>query len=130
MLPKTATAKFKLSGQSQTADHTRASIGGHAAALKVQAARALQGRPSVLMPHQSGGPNGTPGGAAQANWHDQVAQAAGAKLPTEHLHAAVDGLVQAKKLTPFQGQALKLHNGPLTGPHGIKTIHAIAAMVK
>lgn len=101
-----ATAKFANSGQSGGYNHGHASQMAHAAALKQQAARALQGLPTQRPPHPTGGPAGVPGGAVA-----QVSQATGA--PPMHVHAAIDGLVNAGKLTPFQGMALKVHKGPV-----------------
>jgi hypothetical protein len=109
-LKKAAVPKFASSAQSGTFNHGHASQMAHAAALRQQAARALQGRPTERPPVTPGGASGVPGGAPGGPVA-QVSQATGA--PPAHVHAAIDGLVGQGKLTPFQGMALKAHQGPV-----------------
>ncbi len=113
-LTSVAPSKFASSGQEGHFNHGHATQMAHAAALKQQAARALQGRPTERAPVAPGGPAGVPGGAPQ----DYKAQL---KAPLPHIHAAIDGLVNAGQLTPFQGMALKVHKGSVH-PHVVKMI--------
>jgi hypothetical protein len=113
-----STAKFANSAQSDGYNRGHASQMGHAAALKQQAARALMGLSTQRPPVTPGGPAGVPGGAVKAapvarpaGFKQHIMAATGASL--SHVHAAIDGLVGMGKLTPFQGTALKAHNGPV-----------------
>jgi len=102
-LNSSATAKFAQSAQGGGYNHGHASQMGHAAALKQQAARALQGRPTDRPPVTPGGASGVPGSAG--GFKAQLG------APPAHIHMAIDSLVKQGKLTPFQGTALKVHNG-------------------
>lgn len=122
-----ATAKFADSGQSGQYNHGHASQMGHAAALRLQAARALSGRPTAPAPMTPGGPTGTPGGAPTSFKQNLAAGAAqqGKMVGLPHIHAAIDSLAGKGHLSQFQAAALKAHNGHLVGPQGAATQTAI-----
>ena len=133
MLPRLSsagTAKFSTTGQTDSYNHGHASQMAHAAALKQQASRALAGRPTAPLPHPAGGPQGDPGGAPQVNYKLTMAHAAaqkGHKIGLHQIHGAIDSMAAKGKITPFQASALKQHNGPLKGPQGAATMHAIGS---
>ena len=124
-----ATAKFSAGGQSQTFNHVHAQQMGHVAALRAQAARALQGKPDVPIQREAGGQMGVPGGAPPpVNYKAQIAGAAarsGRMVGVPHIHTAIDQMASKGQITPFQAGALKAHNGPLVGPQGQATQAAI-----
>ena len=135
MLPRmssAATPKFGQSAQTDAFNHNHASQMAHVGALKQQAARALQGRPTSSIPRPAGGPTGDPGGAPQVNYKLTLAHAAaqkGMSIGIPHIHAAIDSMASQGKITPFQANALKMHNGPLKGPQGAATMHSIASTI-
>lgn len=133
-LSDAGTAKFADAAQSGGYNHGHASQMGHMSALRMQAARALQGRPTSTIPHPAGGPSGTPGGAVPGggappvNYKAQIAGMAshhGAAVGIHHIHGAIDSMAAKGKISGFQANALKQHNGPLIGPQGQGTQTAI-----
>lgn len=127
-LHSAGTSKFALGGQTGSFNHGHAAQMGHAAALRMQAARALSGRPTAPAPHPTGGPSGAPGGASPVNYKAQIAGHAanmGHMIGPDHIHSALDSMASKGKITPFQAGALKAHNGPLQGPQGQATQVAI-----
>lgn len=128
-LHSAGTAKFALAGQSGSFNHGHAAQMGHAAALRMQAARALSGRPTAPAPHVTGGPGGVPGGGVPpVSYKAQIAGNAanmGHMIGPDHIHSALDSMASKGHITAFQAGALKAHNGPLQGPQGQATQTAI-----
>ena len=110
---------FKGAAEGQGYDHGNAMKMAHAANRKLAVARAM-GSPKKA-------PVAPP--AAGANYKAHVAHAAAAQCApatAQHVHNAIDSLTQKGAFTPFQGSALKQHNGPLEGPAGQRTVGMIA----
>jgi hypothetical protein len=74
----------------------------------------------------SGAPQGRRGGDWRAGVSAMAAHGAGVSVGPNEIHQAVGKLVQAGHLTPFQGQSLVQHHGPLVGAAGHKTMAQIA----
>jgi hypothetical protein len=128
-LSSAGTPRFATGAQSGSFNHTHAAQMGHISALKAQAARALSGRPVTTAAHPAGGPSGVLNAAPPpTNYKAAIAGAAaghGAIVGDHHIHAAIDHMTSKGHLTPFQGAALKQHNGHLAGPQGQATQTAI-----
>jgi hypothetical protein len=77
-------------------------------------------------------PMGQPaGGQPQGDFRQHVAAISGVPgVSPPEVHMAIDGLTQARQLTPLQGAALKAHQGPLNGPAGAQTVQKIAGAVR
>jgi len=110
---------FKGAAEGQGYDHGNAMKMAHAANRKLAVAKAL------------GAPKAAPAAPppAAGNYKAQVAHVAhaqGVPSTVQHVHNAIDSLTQKGALTPFQGNALKQHNGPLEGPAGQRTVGMIA----
>jgi hypothetical protein len=124
---------FKAAGTSNSFNHQHASQMAHGAAKRLATAKALGGgKPPAPgpAPAQSGPAQPVPQGRPNADWRAGVsaiaAHGAGASVGPNEIHQGVAKLVQAGHLTPFQGQALVQHHGPLTGPAGHRTMHMVA----
>ena len=125
---------FKAAGTSNSFAHNHASQMAHSAARRLATAKALGG--SKGAPAASGAAPGGPSAPPSSNAHQHAdwragvsaiaAHGAGASVGPNEIHAGVAKLVQAGHLTPFQGQALVQHHGPLTGPAGHRTMHMVA----
>jgi hypothetical protein len=124
-------------GQSQGVHHDQASLMAHAAARKAAVMKVLSGGggasptgnlgaapPASPMP--GAGPMQPPAPHHNFKAHVAAAGAAhGVPLGMGDIHGAIDSLTQSGHFTPGQGAALKAHNGPLQGPAGVQTMHAI-----
>lgn len=102
----------------QIGNHLHASQMAHAAQRRLSIARSLGSKPASMP---------APSFKAQAA---SMAHSSGAPASIQHVHAAIDSLTHKGMFTPFQGAALKQHNGPLVGPEGHRTIQAIATEMK
>lgn len=109
---------FKGASESQGYNHDNAMKMAHAANRKLAVAKAFSSAPKP----PAGAP--PPGGNYKAHVAHGAAQH-GVKATVQHVHGAIDSLTQKGALTPFQGLALKGHNGPLEGPEGSRTVGMI-----
>lgn len=109
---------FKGASQSQSYDHGNAMKMAHAANRKMAVAKAFSGAPKPPAAPPAPGGNFKATVAHQASQH-------GVQATVQHVHNAIDSLTQKGALTPFQGTALKRHNGPLEGPAGARTVGMI-----
>lgn len=118
--PIKAGSASKAPAQGQEQAHMHASKMAFAAGNKVRAGKAL-----------SGGAPAAPAAPSPGAGQDYRAHIASAipNASAPEIHQAIGGLVQQGKLTPFQGQSLVQHQGPLHGPAGAKTVHSIATQV-
>lgn len=127
-------------GQAGVAHHSMASLAAHSAARRAAVGRILAGGggpgpggppattqpPAVPLP--GAGPMAAPSPQHSYKAHIAAAGAAhGVPLGMGDIHGAIDSLTQQGHFTPYQGSALKAHNGPLQGHEGVQTMHAITA---
>src|ERR1700759_745692 len=124
---------FKAAGTTNSYTHQHMSQMAHGAANRLATAKALggaKGAPAAPAPAQSGPNQTVPKGHPNADWRAGVsaiaAHGAGASVGPNEIHQGVAKLVQAGHLTPFQGQSLVQHHGPLMGPAGHRTMHMVA----
>lgn len=140
--------KFKAPSTAQTYHHNHASQMAHVANMRLAIGKALGGpKPPVppvapampvtpVMPGAPGGPAGAP--PPGSNFKAHIAHAAagqGVHASMQHVHDTIDAMTQQGHFTPFQGVALKNHNGPLDpGPNGMNTmgkiVHALVSKGK
>ena len=122
---------FKGPSTKQNFNHNHASAMAHSAHQRLAVAKALTAPKAPQVPGAVPVPGAPmvapppPGGSFKAHVAHAVAKR-GVHVTVQHVHGAIDSLTQKGQLTPFQGNSLKQHNGPLVGQAGQNTMGAIA----